>query len=363
MKLRIGENIKSLRKARDITQEALAEMLGVSCQSVSRWELGTCYPDMELLPAIAEIFQSSVDSLLGLDDKAEKEKVQEYLGRFQSAISKGHIQKCIAIAREGVAEYPNHYALLNKLMYALFVSGDDSGNIPEWKENREKYDGEIIALGERILKYCPDQDIRLEATARLAFQHMEMGRKDMGRSIYGTLPSKDSCRENHIWWALEEEEKLPFIRSQIREDYESLRNFIWLLGSSGCVSDQESLVALEKVFELERLICDGKLPPDSWDTARLRFESARLQGRLAQRQAMYEDLTAAAQAARAFDERPESHRYESVLLGTIEEKALDFETADSRPLREIMREKWLSDTAFHAYREEADFLSILAFLQ
>ena len=230
-------------------------------------------------------------------------------------------------------------------------------------EYGEKYDGEIIALGERILKYCPDQDIRLEATARLAFQHMEMGRKDMGRSIYGTLPSKDSCRENHIWWALEEEEKLPFIQSQIREDYESLRNFIWLLGSSGCVSDQESLVALEKVFELERLICDGKLPPDGWDTARLRFESARLQGRLAQRQAMYEDLTAAAQAARAFDERPESHRYESVLLGTIEEKALDFETADSRPLREIMREKWLSDAAFDAYREEADFLSILAFLQ
>ena len=49
MKLRIGENIKFLRKAADITQETLAEMLGVSCQSVSRWELGTCYPDMELL--------------------------------------------------------------------------------------------------------------------------------------------------------------------------------------------------------------------------------------------------------------------------------------------------------------------------
>ena len=42
MKLRIGENIKFLRKAADITQETLAEMLGVSCQSVSRWELGAC---------------------------------------------------------------------------------------------------------------------------------------------------------------------------------------------------------------------------------------------------------------------------------------------------------------------------------
>ena len=41
----------------------------------------------------------------------------------------------------------------------------------------EKYDAEITALGERIMKYCPDQNIRLEATARLAFNHYEMGRK------------------------------------------------------------------------------------------------------------------------------------------------------------------------------------------
>ena len=56
MKLSIGENIKSLRKARNITQETLAEMLGISCQSVSRWQLGVCYPDMELMPEITRIF-------------------------------------------------------------------------------------------------------------------------------------------------------------------------------------------------------------------------------------------------------------------------------------------------------------------
>lgn len=43
MKLSIGENIKSLRKSKDITQEQLAEMLGVSCQSVSRWESGVSH--------------------------------------------------------------------------------------------------------------------------------------------------------------------------------------------------------------------------------------------------------------------------------------------------------------------------------
>lgn len=40
MKLKIGENVKNFRKSSNITQEELSEMLGVSCQSVSRWELG-----------------------------------------------------------------------------------------------------------------------------------------------------------------------------------------------------------------------------------------------------------------------------------------------------------------------------------
>lgn len=67
MKLLIGENLKRLRHEHDITQEELAHRLGVSYQSVSRWENGTCYPDMELLPLISHIFSVSLDSLLGMD--------------------------------------------------------------------------------------------------------------------------------------------------------------------------------------------------------------------------------------------------------------------------------------------------------
>ena len=54
MKLHIGNSIKYLRKEKDITQEELADILGVSYQSVSRWETGACYPDMELLPVISD---------------------------------------------------------------------------------------------------------------------------------------------------------------------------------------------------------------------------------------------------------------------------------------------------------------------
>lgn len=131
MKLGIGETIKNMRKEKDITQEELADMLGVSCQSVSRWETGACYPDMELLPVLSEFFGVTVDKLLGIDERIEQKNVEQYLKRFQEAINQGKIYDCIAIAREGVAEYSNNFVLLNKLMYALFLSGDESGNIAE----------------------------------------------------------------------------------------------------------------------------------------------------------------------------------------------------------------------------------------
>ena len=65
MELKIGNNITRLRREKDVTQEDFAELLGVSSQSVSRWENGVCYPDMELIPAIANYFGVSVDELFG----------------------------------------------------------------------------------------------------------------------------------------------------------------------------------------------------------------------------------------------------------------------------------------------------------
>ncbi len=73
MKLAIGENIRNFRKKNDFTQEALADRLGVTYQSISRWENGTTYPDLELIPSIAEVLAVTVDELLGMP-QIEKEK-------------------------------------------------------------------------------------------------------------------------------------------------------------------------------------------------------------------------------------------------------------------------------------------------
>lgn len=140
MKLNIGETIKRMRKEREVTQEEFAELLGVSCQSVSRWENNACYPDIELIPTIAGFFGISTDKLMGIDEDAQRELVNGYQKEFRKAVSQGNMEECIRIARRGVAEFPNNYVLLNQLMYALFLSGSEDANIPNWKENMEAYD-------------------------------------------------------------------------------------------------------------------------------------------------------------------------------------------------------------------------------
>ena len=63
---KLNENIAFFRKKRGITQEELANALGVTNQAVSKWESGKCAPDIQLLPDIAEYFNISIDELFGL---------------------------------------------------------------------------------------------------------------------------------------------------------------------------------------------------------------------------------------------------------------------------------------------------------
>lgn len=66
----VGENIRSLRKKQEMTQEKLAEKMGVSTQAISKWENGHCLPETAQLPKLAKVLVTSIDDLL----KCEVEK-------------------------------------------------------------------------------------------------------------------------------------------------------------------------------------------------------------------------------------------------------------------------------------------------
>lgn len=69
MELMIGEKLKKLRHSRDLTQEEVATHLGISYQAISKWERGDGYPDITMLPTLANYFRVSVDELIGMDEQ------------------------------------------------------------------------------------------------------------------------------------------------------------------------------------------------------------------------------------------------------------------------------------------------------
>nr|WP_288976336.1 helix-turn-helix transcriptional regulator [uncultured Blautia sp.] len=88
-----GENLQYYRKREEITQEQLAERMEVSRQTVSKWEAGTSYPEMEKIILLCELFSCSMDTLLRGDAQAEvvedSAKYEEHMKRFGNAVTFG----------------------------------------------------------------------------------------------------------------------------------------------------------------------------------------------------------------------------------------------------------------------------------
>ena len=79
MKLNFGENIRKLRIEHGLTQEKLADFLGVSFQAVSKWERGVAMPDIGMLPDISAYFGVTIDELFSISDDTRMERIQNML--------------------------------------------------------------------------------------------------------------------------------------------------------------------------------------------------------------------------------------------------------------------------------------------
>lgn len=356
MTIYFSEVFKKLRLEKGMTQEQAANAFCVSPQAVSRWECGSTTPDITLLPTIADYFGITIEELLGTSKARRQAAVQKYLDDFNYAIEHGKIDDCIRIARAGVQEFPNNYSLLNKLMYALFVSTSDDGNIPEWKENMEKYKYEIIELGEKILAGCTDDTLRLEVRARLGFHYCEIGDLSRGREIIEALPSKISTREYNLYWALEGKEKLHHASRLINEAVYDLAWNIYRVARKGNFSPEEQLKSLNIIEQAVRLLYQEE--DLGWwyvGLARLYAQAAAPLLLQLNRQAEAVQLieTAASYLSREHG-LEETYHYASPLLeGAVYHKRVD--TADDRPQARIILEDMLSQQCYDALKGNEGF--------
>lgn len=165
MTIYLSENIKRLRREKDLTQEKLAEYLGVTFQSVSNWERGESYPDITMLPEIASFFGVSTDDLLGLGKAKAQEKIQEYLD-FYSAMRFKDTSLTYGKFQQAVKDFPSEFSILVRYMELLMCEKTDK-DAPDF----EKVSQELTSIYENIQSRCTDDSIRMWSK-RLICQHL-----------------------------------------------------------------------------------------------------------------------------------------------------------------------------------------------
>lgn len=124
--MNLGNKIRELRRARNLTQEQLAVSLNVSAQAVSKWEMGASYPDMTMIPILAGFFKVSLDELFDFDvnnvDKEIEEIRLEYNKYFCSSFEKAE-----QILLDGLKQYPASIQLKTEL-FELYAYNVDRGD-------------------------------------------------------------------------------------------------------------------------------------------------------------------------------------------------------------------------------------------
>lgn len=126
MELKLSENIQAMRRARRMTQEQLAEAMGVSVGAVSKWENGLSNPDIALIPEIAEFFDTSVDVLLGYG--WEKRGMGECADRIKTLAMERRDDEALREAAKGLQRYPGSFRVVYESAETMknvgFVRGD-----------------------------------------------------------------------------------------------------------------------------------------------------------------------------------------------------------------------------------------------
>jgi len=107
MNIKIGAIIKKLRAENNITQDTLATAIGVTPQAISRWESEGGYPDIELLPALADFFSVSIDELLGYKLSQREQELVSIKKKIKHLNEVGTHQKNLIFARTSFAKFPN----------------------------------------------------------------------------------------------------------------------------------------------------------------------------------------------------------------------------------------------------------------
>lgn len=128
--MQLGRVIRTYRKKKGLTQEEVANRLGVTAPAVNKWENGVTYPDIMLLAPIARLLDISLDTLLSFREELIPEEIESIIYEVDSMLKEKSYDEAFEWAKEKLEQYPNCEMLI--LEVAVILNGrrvrDGSGS-------------------------------------------------------------------------------------------------------------------------------------------------------------------------------------------------------------------------------------------
>ena len=213
MELRIGNKIKNLRIKNRMTQEQLAEKIGVSFQAVSKWENDIALPDITLIPMLANCFGVSTDELLCYNSPEKEKEIEGFVDKaYKLRESKPEESK--KILEEGLKKYPDNDILLNNLLYVI-----------NYTQNPDK----TISIASKLIESTDNDEVKYDAFRFLAYAQNAKGNVGNAVAALEQIPEIYFTKLSEMAFVLDGKAKYEAAEKQKWISFETLLQMMWKL--------------------------------------------------------------------------------------------------------------------------------------
>ncbi len=211
--MNIGNKIRELRKLRGITQEQLAESIGISFQAISKWENNIALPDITLAPVLASYFGVSMDELFDFNLKEIEYAVKNITDEAYKFRESNPVESK-RILEDGLKKYPENDILLNNLLYVLNYS--------------EKPD-ETISVASKLIEKTDQSDVKYDALRFLAYAYKAKGDFESAEAAIEQIPEIYFTKLTEKAYLLSGKAKFEAAEKQKWISFENLLQMMWKL--------------------------------------------------------------------------------------------------------------------------------------
>lgn len=184
--MRLNEQIREYRKKAGLTQEQVANYLGISTPAVNKWESGSTFPDITLLAPLARLLKIDLNTLFTFHESLSKEEIGRFCNEVGEEVQSKGFQYGFSAAIAKLQEYPN----CDLLRYSLALLLEGNLNLATLtSEDRANYEHQLMDWYEQAAN-GQDEETREAAASILVNKYLACGKTEEAQKLIDLLPDK-----------------------------------------------------------------------------------------------------------------------------------------------------------------------------